>query len=662
MRDIIGAEQWVLNMLISGIKLDFSSEPPSNYIEPNNKSAVKDMDFLREKILEWEKAGFVSRLARKPDIVNPMSLITKIDYASGVTKKRPVIDLSRCINKLLHTRSFSMDTLSNCESLILKNDHQVIFDLENMYFHFKLNEDHKKFFAFSIKNNNDEDVFFQFNVMCYGYSLAGYIVTRMIVPIKAFLHKLGIRMSIYIDDGRILAQTKAECYFKAQFVLHVFQLAGYSIQWKKTDMTPRQSTTYQGFITDTVHMRYFVQIEKFSIVQALIEETLFKMQEPGKLFRVRELASILGKIHSLSRSHGAIVSVMTRHTQHVVGKQVFKNGWESSISLDEHCRTELSFLRDNLIKFNGKLIPVTKEANKTVGHQEVSHFIKQVCYSEELLPDLVVSDASESHAFVFHKDQFIKVQDFEFDEYETTLSSGHRELLATLKYLEHCKKTKFQFTSPIIYWQTDSKNNFSFLTKGSRKPRIQKDIVKIKFLELEMGITIIPIWTPRSHSRIILADLGSKFSQSSDEWGVSRNRLKQIFSQFNVSPTIDAFASEVNSVCSRFFSKIPQNNCSGINFFAQKMEANQVYFCCPPVKEIIFTFKKLIHSPNIVAILIIPAWPSANFWTFLHNGKTFRSEIKDVIIFDPEFLVFNHVNSIFSRKPKFKMLALKIMS
>ena len=271
-----------------------------------------------------------------------------------------------------------------------------------MYFHFKLNEDHKKFFVFSIKNNNDEDVFFQFNVMCYGYSLAGYIVTRMIVPIKAFLHKPGIRMSIYIDDGRILAQTKAECYFKAQFVLHVFQLAGYSIQWKKTDMTPRQSTTYQGFITDTVHMRYFVQIEKFSIVQALLEETLFKLQEPDKLFRVRELASLLGKIHSLSRSHGSIVSVMTRHTQHVVGKQVFKNGWESSISLDEHCRTELSFLQDNLIKFNGKLIPVTKEANKTVGHQEVSHFIKQVCYSEELLPDLVVSDASESYAFVFH--------------------------------------------------------------------------------------------------------------------------------------------------------------------------------------------------------------------------------------------------------------------
>lgn len=662
MQNIIGAEQWVLNILSHGVKLDFLSTPPREYAEPNNKSAKKEMDFLREKVKEWNDAGFVSQTPVKPDILNPMSVVVKEDYVAGTTKKRPVIDLSRCINKVLNHRPFTMDTLSNCESSVIPNDYQIIFDLENMYFHFRLHKDHKQFFAFSIVNEYGENVYYTFNVMCYGYALAGYIVTRVINPIKSFLHKIGIRLSMYIDDGRILAQSDIECRFKAQFVLHIFQLCGFNIQWKKTNLNPSQSAVFQGFITNTIFMKYFVQLEKYAITQALIEETLWKMKDPEKRFKLRELAVLLGKIHSLGRSHGTIVSVMTRHIQHIVGKEVFRAGWESSTKLDVHCKRELEFLQEHLIKFNGKPIPVTKEGAKTVDHQEISKFIQQVCYSDSILPDLIISDASDSHAFIFYKDSFIRSREFEFDEEEKTLSSGHRELLATSKFLQHCKETGIKFNSSIVYWQTDSKNNFSFLSKGSRKSRIQQDIVKIKFLEMELGITVIPVWTPRSHSRIVLADLGSKFSQSSDEWGIARNHLDKIFKQLNLVPTIDAFASEANSICTRFFSKIPQNNCTGINFFAQVLNSHEIYFCCPPVKEIIYTFKKLINTPQIRAILIIPNWHSANFWPFLHNGQQFRHEIKDVIIFSPEFLIFNKVDSLFSRKPNFQMLALKIVS
>ena len=661
MQDVIGAETWVLDILRYGVKLDFAVTPPKNYTEPNNKSAVRDMDFLMEKVTEWEKSGFVSQTLVKPAFVNPMSVVVKEDYVAGTTKKRPVIDLSRCINKLLTTRPFSMDTLSNCEPLVLPNDYQTIFDLENMYFHFRLHKDHKKFFSFSLSNALGEKTYYTFNVMCYGYSLASYIATRVINPIKSFLHKLGIRLSMYIDDGRILAQSELECRHKAHLALHIFQLCGFNIQWKKTDLNPRQSAVFQGFITDTISMRYFIQLEKFSITQALIEEVLFKMRDPEKWFRVKELAVLLGKIHSLSRSHGSIVSVMTRHIQHVVGKEVFKAGWDSFVKLDEHCKRELEFLQEHLFKFNGKLIPVTKEGAKTVGHQEISSFIQQVCGSDIILPELIVSDASDSHAFIFHKDKFIQAQEFEFDEEERTLSSGHRELLATVKFLEHCKKENIKFKSSIVYWQTDSKNNFSFLSKGSRKPMIQQDVVKVKFLELELGITIVPVWTPRSHSRIILADLGSKFSQSTDEWGISRNHLRRLFLAFNLSPTIDAFASEINAVCPRFFSKIPQNKFTGIDFFAQELVEKEVYFCCPPVKEILFTFKKLTNCSNVQAILIIPNWHSANFWPFLHDGQTFKSEIKDFIVFSPEFLVFNENDSLFSRNPKFQMIALKII-
>ena len=168
------------------------------------------------------------------------------------------------------------------------------------------------------------------------------------------------------------------------------------------------------------------------------------------------------------------------------------------------------------------------------------------------------------------------------------------------------------------------------------------------------------MWTPRSHSRIVLADLGSKFSASSDEWGIDRTTLNNIFCLFDCFPTVDCFASEVNTICSSYFSKIPQNKCSGINFFCQELIPGNVYFCCPPVKDVDNTIKHLLKFSNILAILIIPHWYSAQFWPSLHDGKSFRPEIVNHVLFSSNFLVFNQCDSIFSRKVTFKMLALKI--
>ncbi len=68
-----------------------------------------------------------------------------------------------------------------------------------------------------------------------------------------------------------------------------------------------------------------------------------------------------------------------------------------------------------------------------------------------------------------------------------------------------------------MYWQTDSKNRYSYLTKGSRLPAVQKLVMDIKHRERKLDIKIVPVWTPRSQARIVAADLGSKLSSSTDE-------------------------------------------------------------------------------------------------------------------------------------------------
>ena len=80
MTNIIEAEGWVLNVLTSGIRLEFNTVVPDSYNEPNNKSAIQD--------------SFVSEMSNKPKFVNPLSVVVKTDHASGTVRKRPVIDLS----------------------------------------------------------------------------------------------------------------------------------------------------------------------------------------------------------------------------------------------------------------------------------------------------------------------------------------------------------------------------------------------------------------------------------------------------------------------------------------------------------------------------------------------------------------------------------------
>lgn len=97
----------------------------------------------------------------------------------------------------------------------------------------------------------------------------------LIKPLIAFCHSLGIRLSIYLDDGRVLAASKLECEFKMKLVLDIFQrAAGWNIQWAKTILEPSQQMSYLGFITDSVTMTYSVDLAKQTLITDQIKSLL----------------------------------------------------------------------------------------------------------------------------------------------------------------------------------------------------------------------------------------------------------------------------------------------------------------------------------------------------------------------------------------------------
>jgi hypothetical protein len=102
-----------------------------------------------------------------------------------------------------------------------------------MFFHVKLHPDARKYFGFAVPDADGVMKYYQFTVLVYGFKSAVQVVTRLILPLKALIHRLGIRFSIYIDDGRVLGQTAVETEQKSKVVLEIFNWQGGQFSGKK---------------------------------------------------------------------------------------------------------------------------------------------------------------------------------------------------------------------------------------------------------------------------------------------------------------------------------------------------------------------------------------------------------------------------------------------
>jgi hypothetical protein len=258
-----------------------------------------------------------------------MTVAVQYNATLDTTKYRPCIDLSRHVNPAIARSTVKLDDLTVAEELILPGDFMTSLDMENQYFQIRLHPSMTQYMGFMVPDPDGTPRYYTFQVMAYGCKPAVTIVTRLLRPIKAFLHRFGIKFTIYIDDGRISAATPRLCSDYMNFTLQVLQLAGWKIQWKKTVLVPTQRLLHLGFVTDSVSMTYSITDAKWTTVQLALTDALAKAASATPL-PVTDAASLLGRLSSLHRSHGSVVRVLSRSLQHQLGQHVQLFGWTGS--------------------------------------------------------------------------------------------------------------------------------------------------------------------------------------------------------------------------------------------------------------------------------------------------------------------------------------------
>ena len=369
-------DTWLTQTVRQGLVIPFYFIP-SQYQEDNNISALNNWHFVTEQIDKLAKKGSVSRVDYIPKCVNPLSVASK----NG--KKRLVLDLSRKVNNMVRSPYVRLEDYSYFRFWVKEDDLLSSFDLEAMYHQLHLHESYKTFFGFSLPQRDGSPHYYVYNVLPFGLNFATYVVNRVMLPLKNLFRDMGIKLAIYVDDGLIIHSCARHAPVVTDFVIKVFQMGGWKINFQKSQLQPCKRLTHLGFIIDTTEFMIFAQHNKIQHVINVISNL-----SPNQPIKNRDLAKLLGEMTAMLLPIGRLVRILSRSSQHCLALSVLSVGWEGTTIVNTRILSELNLFKSIVKQANGVAISSNSRKTFVVSSPQTTFYF--------------ASDASAKYAYIFN--------------------------------------------------------------------------------------------------------------------------------------------------------------------------------------------------------------------------------------------------------------------
>ena len=290
---------WIISCIREGYKLPLRSVPKS-FIQPNQASALSNREFVTQAISELEQNWCVVKVPSQPHICSPLSVVT-----NGKGKQRLVINL-RYLNEYLWKDKFKYEDLRIAMLLFQKGDYMFSFDLKSGYHHIDIFVPHRQYLGFCWEHGGSKQ-FYMFIVLPFGLATACYAFTKLLRPLVKHWRSQGLRAILYLDDG-IIAMSGREAAVQASHKVWQNLIdAGLVEHTEKCNWDPVQQITWLGFDLDLGVGKIYVPTEK---IEQLRSQLLQALDKPT--LKAKELASVIGKLISMSLAVGSVARLMTR--------------------------------------------------------------------------------------------------------------------------------------------------------------------------------------------------------------------------------------------------------------------------------------------------------------------------------------------------------------
>ena len=271
---------------------------------------------------------------------------------------------------------------------------------------------------------------------------------------------------MYLDDGICSVEGKKEADLASQFVQDTLNKAGVVVNDKKSSWNPSHCMTWLGFDVDLSHGCISVPEKRLSQLHKLLND-----KGTEEYLAAKQIASLVGKIISMSMALGPIARFMTRSLYALLES---RDTWCDLLEVTPEARVEMEFWKISLSLYNGQPIWCKPSAVAVV-------------YSD-------ASDIGYGGYIVYHG---YHVAHGNWTHEEAAKSSTWRELVAVGRVLE---AIALLLKGLHVRWFSDNQNVVRIIQHGSRKAHLQVEAMKILEICIKHQILIEPDWVPRGRT------------------------------------------------------------------------------------------------------------------------------------------------------------------
>ena len=225
------------------------------------------------------------------------------------------------------------------------------FDLKSGYHHVDIFPDYRKYLAFSWDFGNGHTRYFQFTVLPFGISSAPYIFTKLLKPLETHWRAHGIPIAIFFDDGVGAGSSLEAAKFNSSFVRSDLSRCGFEINHEKSNWEPMNRFSWIGYNIDTHTGFIFANDSRIQKLYSDLNDICANL-ELSDFVHVKEIASVVGQITSMTASCGNVAQIMTRYLHLIINS---RRSWNSAVFVHDQGKEEVYFWRDNLRTLNGVL-------------------------------------------------------------------------------------------------------------------------------------------------------------------------------------------------------------------------------------------------------------------------------------------------------------------
>ena len=559
--------------IISGDRIEFLSDPPSQVSYPPNSIPRNHMSLVDKEIKSLLGKGVIVSCDHEPgEFISPIFTVPKKD---GMV--RLILNLKH-LNLFIKNSHFKMDTIHTILKLVTPNCWMVSLDLKDAYYSVKIHADFQKYLKFTYHG-----LLYKYTVFPNGLSTCPRKFTKMMKPPLSHLRLSNHIISGYIDDFYLQGSTYQRCVINVIDSIKILDDLGLVVHPEKSILIPQQKIIFLGFVIDSIKM--IVRLTEDKICKT--KEVLLSAIHNSHSVKIRDIARIIGYLTSSfpGVKYGALYYRYLEMDKVKALKQS-KGNFDALMSVSKKGVADMKWWLHNL-----------DDSYNDICHPPVDITL----YSDASLMGwgAVMDDTSTG------------------GRWSPSEVKNHINCLELLAALFALKCFQSSLSGKHVKIMIDNTTAVSVINNMGTCHSDKCNSIAVQIWELCMLHNIT--WLTAAHipgSSNCRADKESRDFHSEDtEWMIDPTLLGKALDALNFKPEIDLFASRLNRQFPIYCSFKPDPDASYIDAFTLSW-SDKHFYCFPPFSCVLRALQKIIQD-KATGIMVVPMWPTQSWYPIM---------------------------------------------